>query len=48
MGISVRDFWDMSIWEFFACVEGFNKANGAEEAPKISAARAREIQEKFG
>ncbi len=48
MGVSIRDFWNMSIWEFYACVDGFNKANGDDQPPPISAERQLEIQRKFG
>ncbi|MCX5478449.1 hypothetical protein OSH08_05505 [Kaistia geumhonensis] len=30
MGFTPRDVDDMSFWEFAACVDGFNTANGAE------------------
>lgn len=33
MGFSPRDVDDMTLWEFACCVEGYRKANQAEEDP---------------
>lgn len=34
MGFTPQEVDQMSLWQFSACVDGFNKANGAEEMPE--------------
>lgn len=31
MGFSPRDVDDMSLWQFFACLDGWNAAHGGEK-----------------
>jgi hypothetical protein len=32
MGLSPRDVDEMSLWQFRQCLEGWNEANGGEQA----------------
>ena len=35
--MSLSDFWECSLWEFSAAVDGWNKAQGGDEdAPEVS------------
>jgi hypothetical protein len=34
MGFSPRQVDEMSLWEFAACTDGFNRAHGGDEKPE--------------
>jgi hypothetical protein len=36
MGLSPRDIRDMTLWQYRACLRGWNKANAPREPGKIS------------
>ncbi len=36
MGLSPREVDRLSLWEFAACVEGFNRAQGTGSPPDLS------------
>jgi hypothetical protein len=44
----MSDFWAMSLWEFAAAVDGWNRAQGGDATPGMSVERYDELLQKHG
>lgn len=46
--MSLADFWDCSLWEFAAAVDGWNRAQGGDQPEPMSPERYEALLEKHG